>query len=271
MLKYQLKKGVKLETGMAFRYKSNEELEALISALGLPNDISNNAIKSSSSLKNSGILIFYLESPSFGAANENRLEKRFIIRKYLVERDERIMKKKDFFNKTEYDNGTKNNKGSVWKYNNASNIKEQTDVNKNSCHEHIGTPAEQDTFSDKLYIVGMETDRIKKLIASKFPLFEVKGVYNIGSECISVKVDSVHGFKCTLTIQKNEVVAIDFHFNDGDDRLVSIDVLKELIARYFNIEKQKPKEGIKFECVTDLNGDTRVLMTDYIGNKVTFI
>ena len=113
MLKYQLKKDVKLEVGMAFRYKSNEELEALISALGLPNNISSDAIRSSSSLKHSGLLIFSLESPRFGADNENKLEKRFIIRKYLVGRDERIMKKKDFFDKTEYDNGTKNNKGSV--------------------------------------------------------------------------------------------------------------------------------------------------------------
>ncbi len=113
MLKYQLKKDVKLEVGMAFRYKSNEELEALISALGLPNNISSDAIRSSSSLKNSGLLIFSLESPRFVADNENKLEKRFIIRKYLVGRDERIMKKKDFFYKTEYDNGPKNNKGSV--------------------------------------------------------------------------------------------------------------------------------------------------------------
>ncbi len=113
MLKYQLKKDVKLEVGMAFRYKSNEELEALITALGLPGDIYSDAIRSSSSLNNSGLLIFSLESPRFGAYNENKLEKRFIIRKYLVGRDERIMKKKDFFDKTEYDNGTKNNKGSV--------------------------------------------------------------------------------------------------------------------------------------------------------------
>jgi hypothetical protein len=113
MLKYQLKKGVKLEVGMAFKYKSNEELEALISALGITSVISRDAIISSSSLNNSGLLIFSLESPRFGADNENKLEKRFIIRKYLVGRDERIMKKKDFFDKTEYDNGTKNNKGSV--------------------------------------------------------------------------------------------------------------------------------------------------------------
>jgi len=112
MLKYQLKKGVTIEPGMAFKYNSIEELKALLYALGIVDTLARQTEMSKTSLKESGLLI-YSERPSLSGFKEDNIIRQYITRKYLVGRDERIMKKKDFFDKTEYDNGTKNNKGSV--------------------------------------------------------------------------------------------------------------------------------------------------------------
>ena len=332
MLKYQLKKGVTIDPGMAFKYNSIEELKALLYALGIVDTLARQTEMSKTSLKESGLLI-YSERPSLSGFKEDNIIRQYITRKYLVGSDERIMKKKDFFDKTEYDNVPKNNKGSVGQYDNASNLREQTDINNNggpvkaeisvhdcgfrtstsqtcsttaetnkpfvayaitdgcgfrvpleTCKEGIltntvrqkgifmGTPAEQQPFSDMMYIVGMETDRIKKLVASKFPLFIRTGIHNVASETPSVyfRIPGTF-FNFKITLKGEKVIDIEFYFGYTNVNNIYDNALKELIAHYFNLEKQKPKEGTKFEAVTDKNGDTRILMTDSLGNKSTLI
>lgn len=131
---------------------------------------------------------------------------------------------------------------------------------------------EKDPFKEKKYLFIMESDRIKKLVSSKFPLFIRTGIYNIGSPTPSVSFKipgTVYDFK--VTIEDEKVIDIEFDFNSNDDAFVYTNFLKELIASYFKVEKPKTKEGTKFECVTDLNGESRVLMTDCNGKKTTLI
>ena len=123
MLKYQVKKGVSIEIGMAFRYKSIEELKALLYALGESENIATKQESSNSSLKDSGLLVFVMEDEDFSSRNSVNKVRKCITRKYLVGSDERVVRKKDFFDKTEYDNGTRNNKGKT--------LNDQWDVNEN--------------------------------------------------------------------------------------------------------------------------------------------
>ena len=336
MLKYQLRKDVALEDGMAFKYSSNEELEALVSALNKKCVLSTEKINYGIS---KGFLIILDTKKDYLPLATS---------KFFTRSDQYLVRKKDVFNKTEYDNGPKNKKGQISsimmananqisgddvKCSNEQKFRDQTDVNNNGCpvkaeisvHDcgfrtstsqtcsttaetnkpfvayaitdgcglmvpletckegmltdthrlkgvFMGIPAEQHPFADKLYIVAIETDRINKLVESKFPLFIRTGIYNIGSDTPSVSFKipgSVFGFKVTLEGEK--VINIEFDFNSNDDSFVYTNFLKELIARYFNVEKEKPKEGTKFEAVTDKNGDTRILMTDSLGNKSTLI
>jgi len=112
MLKYQLKKGVTIEPGMAFRYKSIEELKALLYALGRKDTLARATATVDSSLKEAGLLIFSERNSLSGFKEENKIQE-YITRKHLVRSNEYIVRKKDFFDKTEYDNGTKNNKGHI--------------------------------------------------------------------------------------------------------------------------------------------------------------
>jgi len=333
MLKYQLRKDVALEDGMAFKYKSKEELEALISALNKKFVISIEKINSSI-LKGFLIVLDTKKMHCIPLLNS----------KFFTRSDQYLVRKKDVFNKTEYDNGPKNNKGSVGQYYNASNLRDQTDINNNggpvkdeisvhdcgfrtsksqtcsttaetnkpfvayaltdgfglmvplqTCKEGTlkhnvadtkdffdmlymvkttvsGGGAEQDPFADKLHTVGMETDRIKKLVASKFPLFIRTGIHNVASETPSVyfRIPGTF-FNFKITLKGEKVIDIEFYFGYTNVNNIYDNALKELIAQYFNLEKEKPKEGIKFESVTDKNGDTRILMTDSLGNKSTLI
>lgn len=92
MLEYKLKKEVRLESGMAFRYKSPQELTAMFTALGLESK----ELPMNKSLQESGLLI--ARSP---------LEGGFYCSKYLTRSSEKIVSKKDFFEKIKCDVGGK--------------------------------------------------------------------------------------------------------------------------------------------------------------------
>jgi hypothetical protein len=109
MLKYRLKKGVFLEPGMAFKYRTAEEFLAIRDAIRKELVILHHD-KYHESLRTSGILILDGEKIVTG----------YILSKYLTKRDQYIIKKKHIFEKIEYDNGPRDNRGS--KYANQSNI-----------------------------------------------------------------------------------------------------------------------------------------------------
>lgn len=106
---------------MAFKYKSKEELEALISALNKKFVISIEKINSSI-LKGFLIVLDTKKMHCIPLLNS----------KFFTRSDQYLVRKKDVFNKTEYDNGPKNNKGrNAGQYYNASNLRDQTDINNN--------------------------------------------------------------------------------------------------------------------------------------------
>ena len=119
MLKYQLKKGVTLSPGMAFRYKSNEELKALFDVLGF---VFNKSVRNHS-VDDSGLLIF-----------KNQVKKGelpFFLSKFLTKNDQYLFKKKDYFYKTQYDDSPagENKKVSTHHDNLSSTLEKQNDVN----------------------------------------------------------------------------------------------------------------------------------------------
>lgn len=107
MFKYKLKKGVSIDVGTAFKYKSIEDLKSLLYAIGESDVLATEAVKSGTSLKESGYLILSFARPSFSNSSNFQFEKKYIVRKYLVGSDEHVVRKKDFFTKKHHDEDQK--------------------------------------------------------------------------------------------------------------------------------------------------------------------
>ena len=65
MFKYKLKKGVSIDVGTAFKYKSIEDLKSLLYAIGESYVLARQAEMSGTSLKETGYLILSFDRPSF--------------------------------------------------------------------------------------------------------------------------------------------------------------------------------------------------------------
>jgi hypothetical protein len=121
MLKYQLKKGVLIEPNMAFKYMSMEELKALLYALGESDHLARQTEMSGTSLKESGFLLLSWVQPTYSNVINDNFERKYIVRKYLIGSHEYVVKKKDFFYKTEYNDASAGENKKVYSHHDVIN------------------------------------------------------------------------------------------------------------------------------------------------------
>lgn len=203
MLKYRLKKGIVVSPGSAIRYKSREQLKAILNAL----DISNGFMPISN-LSERGFFILSCDKKDIGD---------FYFSKYLTRSNEIVVKKKDIFEKIKYEDSGK--------YANQSNIKESSKIPTHYDHvdmtlvnkatkfnndidklkqearnilngsdnrtenTKVSGPQgffdmmhKQENYVDMLKKAGDRRDELLKIVGNKFSIFCFIGAFNLCSE-----------------------------------------------------------------------------------------